>query len=367
MTTFILIAIVLLIAAVAVVVVPLLKKNAAVPSPAVWAAFGAAGVLIFGGGALYVSWTNWNWQAPAQDAVSPENMVSRLARRLEKNPNDMEGWMRLGRSYSVLELYPLAVRAFQRANELSGGKNSGALLGMGEALILNDQNEMHGRGGRFIEEALALDPKNGSALFYGAAIAVRKGELPLARQRFSDLLALDPPPTEDVRRILEQQIAAIDEKMAAAGTAPEKGMDSRTAGTQGSAAAPNGPPSSGGNTAASVGSVPPVKVRVTLSAKLSGQAIASEPLFVLVRDPRQAGPPLAVKRLKATFPQTVELTTADSMLPGHSFTKGQLVEVVARVSKTGSPTASAGDPFGLAAHTVGQGGVVDIQIEHVSP
>jgi hypothetical protein len=113
--------------------------------------------------------------------------------------------------------------------------------------------------------------------------------------------------------------------------------------------------------------VPAVRVRVALSAKLSGEALSSSPLFVFVRDPRAAGPPLAVKRLKATFPQTVELTTQDSMLPGHTFTNGQLVEVVAQVSKSGSPKAAPGDPFGLAAHKVGDGGVVDIQIEHVSP
>ncbi len=114
-------------------------------------------------------------------------------------------------------------------------------------------------------------------------------------------------------------------------------------------------------------SVPPVRVRVTLSGKLNGDSLSSLPLFVFVRDPRAGRPPLAVKRLKATFPQTVEITTQDSMLPGHSFTKGQLVEVVARVSKSGSPVESAGDLFGLAAHKVGEGGVVDIQVEHVSP
>lgn len=364
MTTFILIAILLLLAAVSVIVLPLLRKNESAPNPAVGAAFAAAGVLVFGGGALYAVWSNWNWQAPPEDAASPENMVSRLARRLEKNPDDLEGWNRLGRSYAVLEQYPLAVRAYQRANELAGGKNAEALVGMGEALILNDQNEITGRGGRFIEQALELDPKSGAALFYGAAVAMRRGDLPLARQRFAGLLELDPPPSADVRPIIEQQIAAIDERIAAAGGAPPAGAssaDSRTAGPQGSA------PPAQGNAAASGGDVPPVKVRVTLSPKLNGESLASYPLFVIVRDPRRAGPPLAVKRLKAIFPQSVELTTGDSMLPDHSFSKGQLVEVVARVSKTGSPTASPGDPVGLAAHTVGQGGVVDIQIEHVSP
>jgi len=365
MTTFIVIAIVLTIAAVGVVVIPLLKKNDRAPSPAVWAAFGAAGILVFGAGALYLTWSNWSWQPQSdENAVTPQNMVSRLARRLEKNPNDLEGWMRLGRSYSVLEQYPLAIRAYQRASELAGGKNTEALLGMGEALVLSDENELQGRGARFIEEALAIDPKNGRALFYGAAAAVRRGELPLARQRFTDLLALNPP--DNIHPILEQQIAAIDQKLGQGGNAVAGGSGPRTAGSQSAAAPRDGASAAGGATAAS-GSVPPVRVRVTLSAKLSGAALSSSPLFVLVRDPRQAGPPLAVKRLEATFPQTVELTTADSMLAGHSFTRGQLVEVVARVSKTGSPTASSGDPFGLAAHKVGEGGVVDIQIEHVSP
>jgi cytochrome c-type biogenesis protein CcmH len=365
MTPFILIAIVLLIAATGVVVVPLLKKSSIVPAPAVWAAFGAAGVLIFGGGALYVTWSNWNWQAPAADAVTPENMVSRLARRLEKNPNDLDGWMRLGRSYTVMEQYPLAVRAFQRANDLAGGKNADILLGLGEALLLHDENEMQGRGARYIEEALKLDPKNGTALFYGGAVAVRRGDLPLARQRFVDLLALNPP--DNVRPIFEQQIAAIDAKLAATGASPAgKGPESQPGATQGSASPQEAAAPTGAEPAAA-SSVPPVKVRVTLSARLSGEALSSSPLFVIVRDPRRAGPPLAVKRLKARFPQAVELTTQDSMLPGHSFAKGQLVEVVARVSKTGSPTESPGDLFGLASHKVGEGGVVDIQVDHVSP
>jgi hypothetical protein len=55
------------------------------------------------------------------------------------------------------------------------------------------------------------------------------------------------------------------------------------------------------------------------------------------------------------------------MLPGHSFANGQLVEVVARVSKSGNPVGAAGDLFGLAAHKVGEGGVVDIVIDHVTP
>jgi cytochrome c-type biogenesis protein CcmH len=370
MTSFILIAIALTIAAAAVVVVPLVRKSGATANPAIWSAFAAAAVLVFGGGGLYYVWGNHKWQEVDANAVTPQNMVSRLARRLEKNPNDLDGWLRLGHSYSVLEQYPLAIRAFQKANELSGHKNVEALLGLGEALVLSDENEITGRGAKYIEQALALDPRNGRALFYGAVAAQRRGELPLARERFSALLTLDPPSQDNVRGILEQQIKQIDAQLAqqgggASGSASGgSSADSRTAGSPG--AAPGGS-SAGGEQTAAAGAVPPVRVHVTLAASLKADAVSSLPLFVFVRDPRAAGPPLAVKRLKATFPQTVELTTQDSMLPGHSFTKGQLVEVVARVSKSGSPGESSGDLFGLAAHKVGDGGVVDIQVEHVSP
>ena len=363
MTTFILIAIALTIVAVGVVVVPLVRKSTATPGRAVWAACAAAGVLVLGGGGLYYAWGNHGWPQAQSDAVTPQNMVSRLARRLEKNPNDLDGWLRLGHSYNVLEQYHLAIRAYQKANELSGGKNVDALLGLGEALVLSDDNEFTGRGSKYIEQALTLQPKNGQALFYGAVAAVRRGDLPLARERFVALLSLDPPPDEKVRAIFEQQIKAIDEQLAKSGSGAS-GPDARTAGAP---AASNAGSANDGSAANAAGSVPPVRVRVTLSSKLNGAQLSALPLFVFVRDPRAAGPPLAVKRLKATFPQTVELTTQDSMLPGHSFARGQLVEVVARVSKSGGPGESPGDLFGLAAHKVGEGGVVDIQVEHVSP
>ena len=362
MTTFILLAIVLTIAAVAVVALPLLRRSAGMPSPATLAAFTASGLLIFGAVALYASLSNWSWRTPVA-GDTPQSMVSSLARRLEKNPNDLEGWVLLGRSYAVLEQYPLAMRAYQRADRLAEGKNAEALVGMAEALVLQDDRELEGAAGQYLEKALALDPKSSKAQFYGAAAALRRGDLPLARQRFTNLLALNPP--ENVRPILEQQIAAIDQRLGAGGAAPG-GAPGANPGSASSA--PSGSPQPGAQaSAAPAGATPPVRVKVTLSAKLSDSVPSSAPLFVLVRDPRQAGPPLAVKRLTSRFPQTVELTTADSMLPNHTFAPGQLVEVVARVSRSGSPIGASGDPFGLAAHRVGTGGVVDIVIDHVTP
>jgi cytochrome c-type biogenesis protein CcmH len=347
MATFILLAVALTAAAVAVVAVPLLRRDGERGSPALLAAVSAGGVIVIGGAVLYASWSTWSWRAP-EASTTPQTMVASLARKLERNPDDLEGWLTLGRSYSVLEQYPAAARAYQRANRLSGGKNVQALVGQAEALAMIDENELDGRAGRLIEEAIALDPQNGKALFYGAASALRRNDLPLARQRFAAILAFNPP--ANVRPILEEQIAAIDERLAATGGAPQPPPSAST----------DAKPAAAASTAA-------VRVTVKLAPALGAAVPPSMPLFVIVRDPKQPGPPLAVKRLSSQFPQTVELTTADSMIAGRSFAPDQQVEVVARIARSGSALGGTGDPVGQVAYHVGRDGLVDIVIDRLTP
>jgi cytochrome c-type biogenesis protein CcmH len=346
MITFVLLAAALTVASVIAVAIPLLRRGEAASAP--WTALAAAGLLVVGSAALYVTWSNWPWRAaPAADA--PASMVSRLARRLEQDPNDVNGWLMLGRSYTVLQEYPLAARAFGRAVRLSDGKNAEALAGEGEALALSDESELDGRAGRLFEQALALEPGSAKALFFGAAVATRRGDLPLARERFAKLLELDPP--QAIRPMIEQQITAIDEKL------------SGTAGS--TAAVQQGQPRKPDSTSV-VPRAPVVRVNVTLAPSLASAAGAA-PLFVFVRDPSQAGPPLAVKRLESHFPQSVELSPADSMVPGHAFSPGQSVQVVARIARSGSPMAATGDPFGEVSYKVGSDGEVSLVINRLTP
>ncbi len=334
MVGFILLAAALTLAAVLVVVVPLLSRGGSAP-PAAWTALGAAAVLIVGSALLYVTWSNWPWRtATASD--SPQSMVARLARQLERHPQDVPGWLMLGRSYTVLQEYPLALRAYERADRLSDGKNADALTGEAEALTLNDDTELDGRAARLIERALLVAPDSGKALFLGAMVAARRGDLPLARQRFTKILALNPP--DNIRTILVQQIAAIDARLASPG-------------------APATPAAAG--TAS-------VRVRVTLSPALNTQT-GNFPLFVFVRNPQLAGPPLAVKRLSSHFPQDVELTAADSMIPGRVIGAGTTVEVVARIARSGNPVGASGDPFGELTYKVGHDGQESLVIDRLMP
>jgi cytochrome c-type biogenesis protein CcmH len=353
---FIVLAIALTVAAVAFVAVPLVRRGDGANAPASKAALAAIVVIVIGAAACYATWSNWTW-SHAPEASLPENMVARLARRLEQNPQDLQGWLMLGHSYVVLQQLPLALRAYERADRLAAGANVDAIVGMAEALALGDPAELDGRAGRLIDRAIALDPNSGKALFYGAAAALRHGALPLARERFAKLLTLGPPP--NVRPILEQQIAAIDRELAD-GPAPAEGQ-AVSAGAASALAAP-APESSG---------APPgdasVRVNVVLSPKLGAPGRTSESVFVIVRDPGRPGPPLAVKRIESHFPQRIDLTPADSMIPERRFAVGEHVQVIARIARSGQAMGATGDPFGEVNYLVGRDGLVDVIIDRLTP
>jgi cytochrome c-type biogenesis protein CcmH len=335
---FVLIAGTLAAAAAMLLLLPLLRRRAdASPVAAIAAVFVALAMLL-GGAGLYAAFSNYGWVETQAVADTPAAMTARLARRLAAQPDDLEGWLLLGHSYTQLEQFPLAVRAYQRADRIAGGKNAAAILGIAESLVAQDPEQLSGAAGKMFERVLEMDPDNGKALFYGAFAALSRQELPLARERLQRMLQLNPPP--QVRDILQQRVAAIDAALgqgAAAQSAPAASDDARIA------------------------------VRVSLSPRLAAKIPADAPLFVAARDPQQPGPPFAVKRLAAKFPVDVELSPADAMLASRRIAAGQRLEVVARVALGGTPTASSGDPFGQVSYHVGKDGKLDIVIDRLAP
>ncbi len=341
MITFFALAAILLVIAVGLIAVPLLKpvRSGALPS-AWWTALACAAVLLIGSALLYAKLSIGPSSRPSK--ASPQSMVERLVHHLGRHPADLDGWMMLGRSYVVLKEYPLALRAYRQADRVAGGKNADALLGQAEALILINGTEFLGRAGRLIERALVLAPHDPQVLFFAAAAALHRGDLPLARARFNELLALNPP--APVQTLIERELATI-----AAKGSPGP--------TLANSAAPR----------AHIEADPaPIRVTVRLAPALAGRVPPAAPLYVFVEDPRQPGPPLAVKRLASHFPQTVELTMADAMIPGRSFTSGERVEVIARIAPSGSPMDASGDLSGKAPERVGQGPIT-LLIDHVTP
>jgi cytochrome c-type biogenesis protein CcmH len=256
--------------------------------------------------------------------------ISALARHVESQPQDEAGWMTLAAGYSQIGQFPLAIRAYQRANRLSDGRNAQALLGIGESMVLSGDASLGERAPEYIERALQLSPRSPKALFYGAVIAYHQGRLTIARERFVALLALSPP--QNIQVAVKKEIDDIDSRL-------HPQIDESTA----------------------------IHLHVTLAAVLAPKVPPNASLFVFVPSPN-GGPPLAVKRSDAaTLPQDVALSAADSMIAGRGIQAGQKVSVVARISASGSPLPSKGDLYGQIDYVVGKSGARPLEIDKLNP
>jgi cytochrome c-type biogenesis protein CcmH len=100
---------------------------------------------------------------------------------------------------------------------------------------------------------------------------------------------------------------------------------------------------------------------------LKTRLVSEAALFVFAREPGSQGPPLAVKRLTSSAIGTqVQLSAADSMVPGRVLAKGQHVSVTARVSFGGQPLPSSGDLYGELSYDVGRDGARNLVIDRVA-
>ena len=254
-------------------------------------------------------------------------MLASLEARLAEQPDDVDGWTMLGRSYMHLENYPGAVRAFTQAVELEGSANAQTLVSLGEALLGTDSEALTGNAGQLFENAIAIAPNDQKALFYAGMAAAARGDTPLAADRWEALLAQSPPP--EVRAILEERVAAWR------GTV----LDAR----------------------GSVGS-PVVQVDVSLSDAARAAVGPDATVYIIARDPAQPSPPIAAVRRKVSeLPLTVPLGDADSMIPGRLLSSFENLEIVARASLSGQPLAQSGDWYGR--QTITNGDTVQIRIE----
>jgi len=347
MLTFVLIAGTLAAGAAVLVLLPLVRRRVDNRPVSTIAAVSMLVVLLLGAAGLYAAFSNYAWVDSPSVAQTPAAMTAKLANRLAEHPDDLPGWLQLGRSYQVLEQWPLAVRAYQRADRLANGQDIDAILGLAESLFAQDQESLRGAAGHLFERALQIDPHSQKALFYSAFAALGRGELPVAKERLQRMLDMNPP--AEIRDILEKSIANIDRQ--------------QTAGTNDKST----PGAAADGTAASATERATIAVHVTLSPTLQKEVGQDALLFVAARDPKSPGPPFAVKRLPARFPVDVELTAADAMLESRRIAAGQQLEVVARVALGGTPTATRGDPFGQVGYHVGKDGRVNIVIDRLAP
>ena len=142
-----------------------------------------------------------------EQAAMIRSMVARLAGRLEEQPDDLEGWLRLGRAYGVLGEAIEAREAYGRAAALAP-EEAPVLLAYGTAIIAaGDDERVPAEALAVFERVLERDPVNPDALWFAGLAKAQAGRPEQAAAMWRRLLEALPPEDQRanlVRRELEE-------------------------------------------------------------------------------------------------------------------------------------------------------------------
>jgi cytochrome c-type biogenesis protein CcmH len=144
---------------------------------------------------------------PQQQPPDVAEMVARLEARLADAPEDLEGWLMLGRSRAVMGNLPGAVEAFRRAQALAPN-DPGAIGGLAEALTTGGGGVMPAEAKDLFERLARLQPQDPRPDFYLAWGELQAGEPRRALDRWTALLARTPADAPWRQQIVEGVQAA---------------------------------------------------------------------------------------------------------------------------------------------------------------
>ncbi|MCF6224917.1 MAG: tetratricopeptide repeat protein [Xanthomonadales bacterium] len=250
---------------------------------------------------------------------SMDEAIAMLRVELQKNPDNIEGWMLLGRSLLTMNQAEEAVSVYRKALTLAPG-DPYIKMELGSAILRatepNQQRGFPSEAKTYLEEAYAADPELQKAQWMVGIAAAAEGNHQRALELWEDLLPkIDP--ASNVSATIKQQISQSKSALGIEVTEAE-------------------------TAALSID----ISVDESLSATLSPQAI----VFVFLKVPGQSGIPLAVKRLPASqLPATLELTDADILQAGNKLLDYPELLLSAKLSTTGTADVSATD---LQADTI---------------
>ena len=248
----------------------------------------------------------------AQAPQSMEEMTRRLERAVAAQPDSAEGLYFLGRTYMAQDRPADAAKMFERAANLAGRQPE--LLGQwAQAQYFADGKKWSDKLQALTDEALKADPKEVTSLGL-LGIAAFEGERYQQAIDYWNRLLAQLPEDDKSREALQGGINRASERLEASGGKV--------------AAAP----------AAKVAAL--LKVRVDLASELKGKVQPGDSVFIFARAVSGPPAPLAAKRLTvADLPVTVELGDADAMMPQLKLSNFPEVQLVARISRAGQPTA----------------------------
>ncbi len=256
----------------------------------------------------------------AEQPKTVEDMIKRLEDTVRLQPESVDAWYFLGRTYMSEQRPKEAAHAYEKTIELVGRQPD--LLGQwAQALYFANGNKWSAELQSLLDEALSQDPNEATSLGLLGIAAFEDKRFQDAIDAWTQLSkALDPqdPSYQAIQTGIERARSSLAETPQA---------NAETNATQDTAAAEPAP--------AAVSDYK-LLIDVTISDEMLKQTSGTDTVFVFAR--AESGPPmpLAAKRLTvADLPASIALTDEDSLLPQLKLSSIGRVKLQASVSSSG--------------------------------
>ena len=291
--------------------------------PAIWTAVVLAVALPLGSMGMYM----WVGQPEAlnplalktPDQVDPKDltkMAQTLAEKLQDKPDNLQGWVMLGRTYRTLENFDAALRAYDSALKLSDDDD--LKLERIEVIAMQRQGQFEGEPWNVIREVLQRDPQHFGALLTAGSASYAEGKFADALKYWEQArkpLDANNPDLEG----LESAIATVRERL---GMPPAKAAPAAASGLN-------------------------VTGQVNLSASLKSKASPNDVVFIYATPANGDRMPLAIfKTTVSQLPFNFTLDDSTAMAPDRKLSAAGEVMVKVRVTKSGNAMPQSGDLSG---------------------
>lgn len=245
-------------------------------------------------------------------AVNVINMVEKLQQRLKQQPDDIQGWKMLGRSYTYLQQYQNAADVYAELYRRQPDDLE-VMLQYANNLAMARGGRMAGEPAELISLVLQRAPDNANALWLGGIAKAEEGQYAEAKQRWQKLVSLLPADSESLPQV-KQMLLALDAEQAKKSSATPS-VD--------------------------------LNIQVDIEPALKAKMQPDTTVFIYAQAVNGPKMPLAIVRKKlADLPVKVILNDSMAMQPSTRLGDHQQLRILARVSQSGQAMPAAGDLIG---------------------
>lgn len=242
-------------------------------------------------------------------------LIKKVKSRLSSKPNNESLLFLLGELSTITGDFEEAVTTYRNLKEMFP-ESAEVAAQLAQALFLRAGNVITPEMRENTRRALELNPNLPDALGYAGIDSFQQGDYEQAIT-FWQLAVKQLDPSSTASQFLTQGIARAKLALEQSGNTPSE--------------------------QAAIVAAPEIKVSVSVSEAVP-ELTGSETVFVYARAWQGAKIPLAMERLQVSdLPATVALDKDDAMMQGADITTASQLEVVARISKTGTAAPQPGD------------------------